>query len=65
MPSLCSCASARSRFAGFRFPPDMIIVAIRWYLRYLRRVIDELLPAACHVTKQYANNAVEATFRPR
>jgi transposase-like protein len=43
----------------------MIIVAIRWYLRYLRRVIDELLPAACHVTKQYANNAVEATFRPR
>src|SRR5918997_6647187 len=24
------------------------------------RVLDELLPSACHVTKQYANNAVEA-----
>ena len=24
------------------------------------RVVDELLPAACHVTEQYANNAVEA-----
>jgi transposase-like protein len=24
------------------------------------RVIDELLPAACHITEQYANNAVEA-----
>lgn len=25
-----------------------------------RRVLDELLPAACHVMEQYANNAVEA-----
>ena len=24
------------------------------------RVLDELLPGACHVTEQYANNAVEA-----
>jgi transposase-like protein len=24
------------------------------------RVLDELLPSACHVTEQYANNAVEA-----
>jgi IS6 family transposase len=23
-------------------------------------VLDELLPSACHVTEQYANNAVEA-----
>jgi IS6 family transposase len=23
------------------------------------RVLDELLPAACHVTEQYANNAIE------
>jgi len=21
-------------FAGFRFPPDVIMVAVRWYLRY-------------------------------
>ena len=27
--------------------------------RYLR-VLDELLPSACHVTEQYANNTVEA-----
>jgi transposase-like protein len=24
------------------------------------RVLDELLPSACHVTEQYANNPVEA-----
>jgi hypothetical protein len=23
------------------------------------RVIEELIPAACHVTEQYANNSVE------
>ena len=30
------------------------------------RVIDELLPAACHITEQYANNALEADHgRPK
>jgi hypothetical protein len=24
----------RSGFAGFRFPPEVILVAVRWYLRY-------------------------------
>ena len=24
----------RSSFAGFRFPPEVIILAVRWYLRY-------------------------------
>jgi hypothetical protein len=24
----------RSAFAGFRFPPEVIILAVRWYLRY-------------------------------
>jgi transposase, IS6 family len=24
----------RSAFAGFRFPPGVIAVAVRWYLRY-------------------------------
>jgi len=24
----------RSAFAGFRFPPEVILVAVRWYLRY-------------------------------
>jgi hypothetical protein len=23
-----------SAFAGFRFPPEIIVVALRWYLRY-------------------------------
>jgi transposase-like protein len=25
---------SRSAFAGFRFPPDVIVVAVRWYLRF-------------------------------
>jgi IS6 family transposase len=35
----------RSAFAGFRFPPDVITVAVRWYLRYglSYRDIEELL----------------------
>jgi transposase-like protein len=32
-------------FAGFRFPPDVILLAVRWYLRYglSHRDIEELL----------------------
>jgi IS6 family transposase len=35
----------RSAFAGFRFPPDVIIVAVRWYLRFglSYRDVEELL----------------------
>ena len=35
----------RSAFAGFRFPPEVITVALRWYLRYglSYRDVDELL----------------------
>jgi transposase-like protein len=35
----------RSAFAGFRFPPEVIAVAIRWYLRYglSYRDVQELL----------------------
>lgn len=34
-----------SSFAGFRFPPEVITVALRWYLRYglSYRDIEELL----------------------
>jgi IS6 family transposase len=33
-----------SSFAGFRFPPDVIMLAVRWYLRYgLSRDVEELL----------------------
>jgi transposase-like protein len=36
---------ARSTFAGFRFPPDVIVLAVRWYLRFglSYRDIEELL----------------------
>ena len=35
----------RSAFAGFRFPPEVITVAMRWYLRYglSYRDVEELL----------------------
>jgi transposase-like protein len=35
----------RSAFAGFRFPPDVIILAVRWYLRFglSYRDVEELL----------------------
>jgi transposase, IS6 family len=35
----------RSGFAGFRFPPDVIMVAVRWYVRYglSYRDVEELL----------------------
>ena len=35
----------RSRFAGFRFPPEVITAAVRWYLRYglSYRDVEELL----------------------
>jgi transposase-like protein len=35
----------KSAFAGFRVPPDIIVVAVRWYLRYnlSYRDIEELL----------------------
>jgi len=29
----CPAPIARSAFAGFRFPPDVIVLAVRWYLR--------------------------------
>ena len=35
----------RSAFAGFRFPPELILIAVRWYLRYglSYRDLEELL----------------------
>src|SRR5437764_326939 len=38
-------SALRSSFAGFRYPPDVILVAVRWYLRYALsyRDVEELL----------------------
>ena len=35
----------RSAFAGYRFPPEVIMLAVRWYLRYglSYRDVEELL----------------------
>ena len=51
----------RSAFAGFRFPADVIVLAVRWYLRFglSYRDVEELLRAPWHRTEQYANNRVE------
>jgi transposase-like protein len=40
-----SAAVPRSAFAGFRFPPDVIVLAVRWYLRFglSYRDVEELL----------------------
>jgi transposase-like protein len=36
---------SRSAFAGFRFPPEVIVLAVRWYLRFglSYRDVEELL----------------------
>jgi transposase, IS6 family len=45
-----------SAFAGFRFPPEVILLAVRWYLRFglSYRDLEELLAERCvevdHVT---------------
>ena len=51
----CRVPASRSSFAGFRFPPEVILVAVRWYLRYESyRDVEELLAergiAVDHVT---------------
>jgi hypothetical protein len=40
----------RFGFAGFRFPSDVIMVAVRWYLRYglSYRDVEELLAERSH-----------------
>jgi transposase-like protein len=37
--------ATRSAFAGFRFPSDVIVLAVRWYLRFglSDRDVEELL----------------------
>jgi transposase, IS6 family len=37
--------ATRSAFAGFSFPPDVIVLAVRWYLRFglSYRDVEELL----------------------
>jgi transposase-like protein len=41
----CPVPAPPSAFAGFRFPPDVIVLAVRWYLRFglSFRDVEELL----------------------
>ena len=41
----CPSIPPQSAFARFRFPPDVIVVAVRWYLRFglSYRDVEELL----------------------
>ena len=41
----CSAPIAGSAFAGFCFPSDVIVLAVRWYLRFglSYRAVEELL----------------------
>jgi transposase, IS6 family len=40
-----SCSPSASAFAGFRFPPEVIVLAVRWNLRFnlSYRDLEELL----------------------
>jgi hypothetical protein len=44
-PPPMPCPAPRSAFAGFRFPPEVIAIAVRWYLRYALsyRDVEELM----------------------
>jgi len=44
-PSPSPCSRSALCFAGFGFPPDVIVVAVRWYLRFglSYRDVEELL----------------------
>ena len=53
-------AAPGSEFAGFRFQPEVITLAVRTdRAAAYPRVLDALLPAAQHVTGPYENNRVE------
>src|SRR6266536_3241581 len=55
----------RSAFAGFRFPPDIIVVGVRWYLRFglSYRDVEELL-AERGVEVDHVTVHTEAPIRP-
>lgn len=61
----------RSAFAGSRFPPAAIVVAVRWYLRYALsyRDVEELLVergiAVDHVTVSPGSTIHTAAGRRR
>jgi putative transposase len=57
----------RSEFTGFRFPPDVIAVAVRWYLRYglSYRDVEELLAERGIVVSHETVRRWVVAFGPR
>ena len=57
---------ARSTFAGFRFPPDAIVLAVRWYLRFglSYRDVEELLAERGVAVDQYGQ-VIDVFVSPR
>ena len=56
--------STSPSFAGFRFPPDVVLLAVRWYLRYglsCRDVEELLAERGIEVLVSKRRNAAAAT----
>ncbi len=55
-------SSSPSAFAGFRFPREVISVAVRWYLRYglSCRDVEELLAELAHTRRVRAEPTAQA-----
>jgi hypothetical protein len=49
-----------SAFAGFRFPAEVIVLAVRWYLRYGLNQ-DDRNAAAAAVVARYASRVLAAS----
>jgi transposase-like protein len=64
-------AFSSSAFAGFRFPSEIIVLAVRWYLRYglSYRDVEELLAErgieVDHVHRLSVGTTIHATPRRR
>ena len=58
---------ATSAFAGFRFPREVISVAVRWYLRYglSYRDVEELLAERGVTADHVTGSTAACSGRPR
>ena len=56
----------RAAFAGFCFPPDVIVLAVRWYLRFALsyRDVEELLADAAWRSTTSPSTGGSSASRP-
>ena len=59
-------SAVRSSFAGFRFPADVIVLAVRWYLHFglSYRDLEELLTGHCCIEPECAGEAQQSGGSP-